>query len=236
MATLPADQFRYIDKFMSTEKSEAARTDWRGEHTRMQLIETAESLFSQQGIDAVSLRKIGVAVGSSNTNIVGYHFGTKEDLINAIFEHRLPWLDSQREALYRKCVENNQRDLEHLLYAMWWPLYEQKNDEGHHSYAGFLSELLRSGRGELRRAVGHNYLAAESIVADMAKAIPELPKRVLEERLHIAANIVTTILRTIDRLDSRSKSEALSDQLFFDGLAMAAAALAAPVGEKASLF
>ncbi len=217
---------------MNSKTGEKSRSDWRGEQTRSQLIEIAESLFAREGIDSVSMRKIGVSIGSSNTNVVGYHFGSKEDLINAIFEHRLPWLDAQREALYQRCETAGTLDIQNLLHAFWWPLYQQKNTEGLHSYAGFLAELLRSGHGALRGAVRQDYPATEKIIASIRQLVPGMSNRFFDERLQISAAIVTTCLHSIDRRGANAVPAGQRKKLFADSLSMAAAALQAPTAAR----
>ncbi len=214
---------------MNKKSEESTRGPDRGEQTRKQLIEAAESLFAQEGIDAVSLRRIGTAIGSANTNIVGYHFGTKADLINEIFEHRLHWLDEQRAELYRQCVEAGARDMVHLQYALWWPFYQQTNEEGVHSYAGFLSELIRSGHGSMRRAVRGNYPAIETILAEMRSLAPALDTGFFEQRLNAAATIVTACLRRIDLAHSGELSAPQREAVFLDSIGMAAAAMSSRV-------
>ncbi len=44
------------------------RNDPRRAATRAAITETAETLFAEHGIDGVSLRQIGTAVGSANTS------------------------------------------------------------------------------------------------------------------------------------------------------------------------
>ncbi len=219
---------------MANKTPDNSRAEPRGEQTRLRLIECAESLFAEEGIDAVSLRQIGVAIGSSNTNIIGYHFGTKTDLIQAILEYRLPLLEARREELYRQCTKKNRRDMEHLLYVFWWPLYEQKDNEGRHSYAGFLSQLIRAGRGELRGSVRDNYPVTEKIVGDMHALMPEMADRLFQERMYIASVIVSTTLHTIDHGTTQRAPSTLRKTLFFDALRMAAAALLAAGGNKLS--
>ena len=75
------------------------RSDSRREVTTLAIIEAAESLFAQQGVDAVSLRQIGSAIGARNTAVVLYHFGDKEALIEAILGHRLPSFERRRAEL-----------------------------------------------------------------------------------------------------------------------------------------
>ena len=56
----------------------------RGSATRELILDTAERLFGENGMHAVSNRQIGEAAGQSNTAAVNYHFGTKADLVRAI--------------------------------------------------------------------------------------------------------------------------------------------------------
>ncbi|WUL71925.1 TetR/AcrR family transcriptional regulator [Amycolatopsis sp. NBC_00345] len=52
--------------------------------TRELILETAERLFAEHGVYAVSNRQISEAAGQGNNAAVGYHFGTKADLVRAI--------------------------------------------------------------------------------------------------------------------------------------------------------
>lgn len=58
----------------------------RGDDTRQALIAAAQSAFAARGFDAVSLREIAEGSGI-NPALVGYHFGHKEGLYLAVFEH-----------------------------------------------------------------------------------------------------------------------------------------------------
>lgn len=52
--------------------------------TRELIMTAAERLFAEQGVAAVSARQIGEAAGQGNTAAVGYHFGTKTGLVQAV--------------------------------------------------------------------------------------------------------------------------------------------------------
>ncbi|WP_326837947.1 TetR family transcriptional regulator [Amycolatopsis rhabdoformis] len=56
----------------------------RAEPTRERILATAERLFAEHGVYAVSNRQISEAAGQGNNAAVGYHFGTKADLVRAI--------------------------------------------------------------------------------------------------------------------------------------------------------
>lgn len=71
----------------------------RSSASRRRLIAAAERLFAQHGFAAVSLHQIGAAAGQRNTNAVRYHFGTKERLIEAIFEQRQAEIEPIRQQM-----------------------------------------------------------------------------------------------------------------------------------------
>ncbi|MFC4117727.1 TetR family transcriptional regulator [Nonomuraea zeae] len=52
--------------------------------TREQILTAAERLFAEHGVYAVSNRQVSEAAGQGNNTAVGYHFGTKADLVRAI--------------------------------------------------------------------------------------------------------------------------------------------------------
>ncbi|MFF7244571.1 TetR/AcrR family transcriptional regulator [Embleya sp. NPDC008237] len=64
--------------------------------TRLCLMTTAERLFAERGINAVSAREIAVAAGQRNTNAVKYHFGSPQGLVDAIFEYRMGPINARR--------------------------------------------------------------------------------------------------------------------------------------------
>lgn len=196
--------------------------DRRRSATRQALIEAAETLFADRGIDGVSLREIGEAIGSGNFNVVGYHFGSKEALVDALFEYRLPWLDLRRGELLEQAAKG---ELGALMDALWRPLFEQTNAQGMHSYAGFLAALLSGGKGALRSAVSDRFPATNRLVEQIHDLVePEVPG-LFDRRLRISALIVTGMLRIIDQCDDDA------ELLFSDAIRMATAAMGAGLGK-----
>ena len=77
----------------------SARTD-RVDATREALVAAAERLFAEQGLAAVSARQISDAAGQGNNTAVGYHFGTKADLVRALLRrHAEPIADMRARLL-----------------------------------------------------------------------------------------------------------------------------------------
>ncbi|WP_220040077.1 TetR family transcriptional regulator [Nonomuraea aridisoli] len=63
----------------------------RASATREHILTAAERLFAEHGVYAVSNRQVSEAAGQGNNAAVGYHFGTKADLVRAIMrKHAAP--------------------------------------------------------------------------------------------------------------------------------------------------
>ena len=216
----------------------AARTrnDPRKHATRAAIIETAESLFGEFGIDGISLRQIGAAAGSSNTGVVAYYFGDKDSLVEAIFHYRLPAIDARRAELLLEVTRTGRvNDIPALVRAMWLPLYEQVNEQGRHSYAGFLSGLIRSNWGPSRIAVNERYAASVHVAELLSAAVPGEIRPRFAERLNLSAVMITGALQLIDQATltrtKRATESRKNNALFDDVLRMVSAALLATTGE-----
>src|SRR5258708_18946190 len=56
----------------------------RASSTQEAILAAAERLYAEHGMFAVSNRQVSEAAGQGNNAAVGYHFGTKTDLVRAI--------------------------------------------------------------------------------------------------------------------------------------------------------
>ena len=95
----------------------------RGASARRTLIETAERMYAERGINGVSLRQIGAAAGQLNTGAARYHFGSKVGLINAVFEHRMGPINAMRiEMLDAVEADGEGGSMRRLIEAFLLPL------------------------------------------------------------------------------------------------------------------
>lgn len=201
------------------------RSDSRREVTTLAIIEAAESLFAQQGVDAVSLRQIGAAIGAKNTAVVLYHFGDKEALIEAILAHRLPSFEKRRAELAGEFAES-QPDMVAVLRALWLPLFEQRNNEGIRSYAAFLASLGRSQWAWVWSGAGLDLPVTLELGERIRQLMPPAAQPFYWERVIASTALITTTLDSIDRRAGSDRQGELA--LFDDAIRMAAAALCAP--------
>ncbi|WP_432925053.1 helix-turn-helix domain-containing protein [Microbispora sp. CA-135349] len=69
------------------------------ETTVRRLVDAAEHLFAERGIDAVSLREINAAAGQRNSTALQYHFGDRAGLLKAVLAKHRPEIEARRHQL-----------------------------------------------------------------------------------------------------------------------------------------
>ena len=109
--------------------------------TKEQILLAAERLIADHGVDGVSMRQIGAAIGSGNNSAVLYHFGSKEKLVEAIFEYRLPRLRERRAELV---AERRPSDLRGWLECQVVVVLEQ-SELRDSSYMRFVASISQHG-------------------------------------------------------------------------------------------
>lgn len=203
------------------------RHDPRRETTREALIEAAELMVGEMGPDGVSLRQIGSAVGSLNKTVVSYYFGSKEELLEAVYRHRLSSIDERRGVLLSATEDTS--DIASLMRVLWLPLFEQTSSSGQHSYARFLGAMARSGWGKTRRLLAGDFQQTAIIVELIGSAIPAYAAQLRTTRWPV---IVSMVLDTLLIIDLEGLGNGKEGQARFDdGVTMATAALLAKRGE-----
>ncbi len=66
--------------------------------TASQLLDVAERLYAQRGLEAVSLREIVAASGQRNLSAAQYHFGSRDALLSLLIARRVHVINLQRHA------------------------------------------------------------------------------------------------------------------------------------------
>ncbi|WP_182358313.1 TetR/AcrR family transcriptional regulator [Tomitella gaofuii] len=109
--------------------------------TSERIILTAERLFGERGLGSVSLREIAVAAGQRNSAAVHYHFGNKDALVQAVFDHRMAGTNAHRlSMLAAMTADGRDADLRALLEALVTPLAAATGHADSH-FGAFLLQL-----------------------------------------------------------------------------------------------
>jgi AcrR family transcriptional regulator len=108
---------------------EAARKpSSRTRETRAKIIATAEQLFAERGVDSVSLNEITRAAEQKNRNAVHYHFGSKDALIQAIFEKHWQPIGALRRQMLADIEQQEPVTLEAIASALVLPVAARFED------------------------------------------------------------------------------------------------------------
>lgn len=93
--------------------------------TRERLLDAAERLLAEHGLAETSVRMI-TEKADANVAAVNYHFGSKEDLVRAVFMRRLREIDDMRmQRLDALEVGGREPDVEEVTRAFMEPLIVQ---------------------------------------------------------------------------------------------------------------
>ena len=110
---------------------------------REKLILAAERLFAKGGFESVSLREIAAAAEQRNHHAVQYHFGSREDLVVAIFRDRMTQMEARRGVMLNAAEDAAKTgDARTLMEIIFLPQLSLPGQHGNHSYANFLCQYL----------------------------------------------------------------------------------------------
>jgi len=79
----------------------------RSEATRKSLMRAAEKLFSERGVENVTVRAIIEQSGQKNESALQYHFNSRQGLIDAIHQHRNGQVQELRSELLAVLLKRN---------------------------------------------------------------------------------------------------------------------------------
>jgi AcrR family transcriptional regulator len=167
----------------------AARSD-RASTTQEAILTAAERLFAEHGVFAVSNRQVSEAAGQGNNAAVGYHFGTKTDLVRAIEQrHREP-IERLREDMVARTFKSE--DTRSWVACLVRPLTDHLAALGNPSwYARFAAQVMTDPA--YYNIVVKDALTSESLVQvidGINRCLPELPIDVRVERNLMARNLL----------------------------------------------
>ena len=111
---------------------------------KVALILAAEVAFARGGIDGASLRDIAARAGQRNHHAVQYHFGSREALVQAVFDYRMDQMEPARGSMLEAAKQAGRIGTTRAVVdAIFLPQIELIDEYGDYSYAAFLSEYLR---------------------------------------------------------------------------------------------
>ena len=171
--------------------------------TKEQILDAAERMFAENGFHAVSLRTI-IAEAEVNLAAVHYHFGSKDALVEAVFERRVAPVNEARLAwLDRLEAEwDGAPPVEEVLRALVTPAIQLAMDpERGRTFMKTCGRFYTEAGDHLQPIFDRLFSKIiERFVAAFQRACPELPAVELLWRVHFAVGVMAHTLLDSERL------------------------------------
>jgi AcrR family transcriptional regulator len=206
--------------------------------TREVLLETAERLYGERGINGVSLREIVREAGQRNASAAHYHFGSREGLIEAIFEKRMSAIDARRMAMLdQNPPTDSTLEVRVIAECVTRPIAEiMLTDNNGASYIRFLTQMFLTSDFNVDEFVDGKYNPGMlRCYARLEAALSDMPSSILRQRFLIIMHAGTFSLADIDTARRRRADQGLPFDLerAIDNLLDTwVGAMTAPIGEK----
>lgn len=169
------------------------------ETTRQQILATAERLFAEQGLYAVSNRQISAAAGQGNNTAVGYHFGTKADLVRAIMRRHTERIESVRRDAVAAAAGS--RDVRDWVACLVRPVTAYLASLGNPTwFARFSAQVMTDPA--FRVIMAEEALAEDSlrhVVDNLIALLPDMPADVREDRAAMVRHLIVHVCAERER-------------------------------------
>ncbi|MCP4907644.1 MAG: TetR/AcrR family transcriptional regulator [bacterium] len=160
--------------------------------TRDKLLDCAEALFGDHGLEGVSLRTINTRAGLSPAAL-HYHFGSKDALLEALLERRMPALmERRRRLLDELSAATKPPTTRGVLAALVLPLVElvAEGREDGLRYLRLIHRLQADRNLDPQFVIERWPGGVERLVPLLRKANPSMPLSVIEFRLSLVIELM----------------------------------------------
>jgi AcrR family transcriptional regulator len=192
-----------------TVSTSGERTD-----TATRLLDAAERIFADEGIEAASVRAITQAAGA-NIAAVSYHFGSKQDLVVALLERRVTEMHDARRPLLDAALAASHVTARDIATVWVRPLADLALDPDRRSYLGFLA-VMQAGGPSWRDLSTDVFAPQQHLFATLLeRALPAVPEPVRWFRFSLGVDTTIRVLADPERAAQpwRSSGGLDSDQL-----------------------
>jgi AcrR family transcriptional regulator len=161
-------------------------------NTKERLLDAAEQLFAEYGIDATSMRDL-TTQAAANLASVNYHFGSKEGMVKALLERRLKPLNDERMRLLdlaESAAGRSSPTLESILHAFVAPTIRSCREHPH--FMRLMARLQLTPNPDLRNWMLQTQFTKliERMEKTLARALPHVPVAELYWRMSFLVGAV----------------------------------------------
>ncbi|MFE1314033.1 TetR/AcrR family transcriptional regulator [Streptomyces sp. NPDC058755] len=158
--------------------------------TREAILTAAERLFAEHGVYAVSNRQVSEAAGQGNNAAVGYHFGTKADLVRAVARRHAAPIEVLRERALTAAEGSS--DVRDWVDCLVRPVTEHLAGLGSPTwYARFCAQVMTDpALHEIMVEESLTSPALREAIDNLNRTLPELPAEVRAERGQMVRTLI----------------------------------------------
>ena len=173
--------------------------------TKERILDAAEKLFMEHGFEATSVRLITASAGA-NLAAANYHFGSKEELFQAVLTRRLDPMNQERVALLDRFeleIAPDPLPCERILDALFIPALKLARDpaRGGSNFLRLLGRAYADPAPFIRQFLSEQYaLMIARFKTAFGRALPHLPRKELSWRLHFIMGALSYTLAGTDAL------------------------------------
>jgi AcrR family transcriptional regulator len=173
--------------------------------TKERILDAAETLFMEHGFEATSVRLITASAGA-NLAAANYHFGSKEELFQAVLTRRLDPMNQERVALLDRFELETAPDplpCERILDALFIPALKLARDpaRGGSNFLRLLGRAYADPAPFIRQFLSEQYaLMIARFKTAFGRALPQMPRKELSWRLHFIMGALSYTLAGTDAL------------------------------------
>jgi len=174
--------------------------------TRVSLLDAAERLFSQNGIEGTSVREI-VKEAGTNLGAINYHFGSKDRLALEVFARRLEPVNRERIArldALEAAAEPGKPTLEQILDALIRPVLDvdENGTKNCDDFMRLISRCFQESNREVKKFVEEQFAeVVRRFDSAILRVMPGLPPADLFWRMSFLHGALHHGLQTWLRFD-----------------------------------
>ncbi len=188
----------------STRSHDRTAPESLAKETGAHILDVSERLFAEHGLERVSIRDI-ISAANVNLGAINYHFGTKQQLIAAIFDRRLIPLDRERLQLLdaaEQAAGEQALELEDVLAAFIRPAVRHAMDPKLESavFRRLMARCFMEANPGLEKILhAHFEPVVRRFDAALMRAMPKLTRVEVFWRMHLTIGALHHSLLMLDK-------------------------------------
>jgi len=174
--------------------------------TQEALITAAEKLFAEQGIETASLMDITRLAGQKNRSALLYHFGSREELLDAVLKRHSVGIGAVRTQML--AAISTESTLQHVVEAIVLPLAAKLDDvEGGVEYLRINAQMFSSKALHSFRLRAEHTQRDDALMRVLLPRVPPMSKVQQKMRMQLVGSFLFHSLA-----DQASLQAAMNDQ------------------------